>query len=244
MGKKFCFAILLLFAVTLTVGDSLFDFFGTQGETVTVPHLVGQGADSLLLPPWAEQEISYRYDAAPAGTVIDQQPTAGSVIKIPKNGRRRVTLTVSMGVKKEAIPSVIGMETRAASARLRALGFAVEIQTVAGQQADRVISVTPSEGSVAAIGETVLLTVTAGESAQAVTVPSLTGLSRATALMELFRCGLRVETVTEEDSNHPSGTVIRQSPTAGSLVAPDTPIKLTVSNGALLEESEEMKTPS
>ena len=64
---------------------------------------------------------------------------------------------------------------------------------------------------------------------QTVTVPDLMGLSRSQALLEVFQSGLSVETVSDEPSDSPDGTVIRQSPTAGSLVAPNTKIKLTVS---------------
>lgn len=232
MGKRFFFALLFFFAVGWTVSDSLFGFTADYGSLVTVPNLCGQREAELPLPDWAVAETSYRYDAnAPAGTVIAQTPPAGSEWKISAGGKRTISLTVSLGREEKTVPEVLGMDVREATAALRDLGFAVREERVAGGARGEVIGVSPTTGSPLAVGETVTLTVCEGEAAQTVTVPNLIGLSRSHALIELFRCGLSVDTVAEETSDAPEGSVIRQSPTAGSTVAPNTKIRITVSRG-------------
>ena len=237
MGKKFCFSLLLLFAVTFTVADSLFGFFSPYGETVTVPNFEGRLDSEISLPFWAEPETVYQYHPdAPVGTVLQQSPPPESRVKIPTNGKRRLTLTVSLGAERVSVPDVVGQDARTASAILRELGFSVTQQPVEGGTAGMVVNVLPTVGSSLEAGTEVVLSVSQGTPTKTVTVPNLIGLSRSMALIELFRYDLSVGTVTEEPSDSPSGTVIRQSPSAGSLVAPQTRLNLTVSQEKLPSE--------
>ncbi len=232
MGKRFFFALLFFFAMSWTVSDSLFGFTVDYGRVVTVPDVCGQRESELSLPDWAEVETSYRYDTQiPAGVVISQSPQAGNEWKITQGIKRTLTLTVSLGTEEKTVPDVVGKNVREATSILRDLGFAVHESRIPGGTLGEVIGVSPTVGSPLSVGETVTLTVSDGESAQTVTVPNLVGLSRGHALIELFRYGLGVETVAEEYSDAPEGTVIRQSPTAGSAVAPGTKLRITVSQG-------------
>ena len=232
MGKRFFFALLFFFAMSWTVTDTLFGFTADYGKTVIVPNVCGQRESNLSLPDWAEAASTYRYDAnTPAGISLSQSPEAGREWKIAKGQKRILTLTVSLGTENKTIPPIIGKNVREATAILRDMGFAVREERVSGGTPGEVIGVTPAEGSTLSVGETVTLTVCEGVAAKTVTVPNLTGLSRSHALIELFRAELSVDTVTEESSDAPEGTVIRQSPTAGSTVAPGTKMRITVSRG-------------
>ena len=107
MGKKFCFALLFLFAVTFATADSLFGFLRSDGFYVTVPNLCGQRESLMELPDWASVETAYRYnDQIPAGVVMEQTPEAGSRLKIGENQTRPLTLTISLGTEKKTIPRV------------------------------------------------------------------------------------------------------------------------------------------
>lgn len=241
MGKKFFFSILLFFSLCFTVADSLFGFTLPTGEYVTVPNFCGQRESLLELPDWAEGETSYRYDTnTPAGIVIAQSPAAGSQLKADKTNPRTLTLTVSLGAEEKSVPNVLGQNVREATALLRDCGFAVSQKQAEGGSAGEVIAVFPAVGTSLGVGETVWITVSQCEPAQTVTVPNLTGLSRSSALVELFRQGFSVGEVAEEISDAPEGTVIRQSPAAGSLVAPETKIKLTVSASREASSPEEL----
>lgn len=240
MGKKVCFAVLLFFALSFTVTDSLFGFMETGGNYVSVPDFCGQREQDVKLPDWAELETSYRYDKnTPVGVVIEQKPSAGSELKVGKDKHRTVTLTVSLGTEEKEIPNVLGHDIREAAAVLRDSGFIVNEVSHKGGNKGEVIDISPEAGTKTDVGSTVIVTYSEGTPAETVTVPNLEGLSRGMALIELFRCDLTVGEVVEEPSDTPAGTVIRQSPAAGSLVAPQTKIKLTVSQGNE-EESENL----
>ena len=233
MGKKFCFALLFLFAISFTVADSLFGFLRSDGVYAIVPDLCDQSESLLEIPQWAVTETTYRYsDLTPAGMVMSQTPPRGSRIKIKDGARRIISLTVSLGAEKKTIPNVLGQDVRVASATLRDHGFSVKTIYTSAGVADRVTAISPDVGTTLPVGSEITLTVSKGESHQTVTVPDLTGISRSQALLELFRCGLTVGNVTEEASEAPEDTVIRQSPSAGSLVAPNTKINLTISQGS------------
>ena len=232
MGKKFCFALLFLFAISFTVADSLFGILKADGVYVTVPDLCGKQESQLDLPQWAMIETAYRYsDQAPVGVVMQQSPEAGHQLKVGRNKKRMLTLTVSLGAETKTVPNVLGQDVRLAAATLREHGFSVVTVQKTGGKEGEVVAIYPNVGTALPAGGEVTLTVSQGTPAQTVTVPDLTGLSRSTALLELFRCGLSVGEVIEELSDAPEGTVIRQSPSAGSIVAPNTKLKLTVSQG-------------
>jgi hypothetical protein len=67
-------------------------------------------------------------------------------------------------------------------------------------------------------------------SPQTVALPDLVGLDVANAKSTLDRLGLDVET-SKESSADPYGTISRQSPTAGTIVAPGDTVQLVVSVG-------------
>ena len=230
MGKKFCFALLFFFAITFTVADSMFGFLQSDGIYVTVPDFCGQMESLLEVPQWATTETTYQYsDQTPAGVVMSQAPLGGSQLKIKDGNHRTLSLTVSLGTEEKTIPDVLGQDVRVASATLRDHGFSVKTIYTSAGVADRVIAISPDVGTALPVGSEITITVSKGEPLQTVTVPDLTGVSRSQALMELFRHGLGIGSVTEEYSDAPNDTVIRQSPSAGSLVAPNTKINLTVS---------------
>ncbi len=230
MGKKLLFSILLLAALSFVTADSLFGILKPGGTSVTIPDYCGAQEDTIVPPEWMQLKTDYRYDPGiPAGTVISQVPAGGTVRKISEKRSCEVTLTVSLGTESREVPAVTGQDVREASAELRRQGFSVREEPVYGGTEGRVQRTDPPAGSRMSIGGTVTVYVGAGENAEAVTVPDLTGLSRGNALLQIFLSGLSAGEVTEEASELPEGTVIRHSPAAGSLVPPGTKIKLVIS---------------
>ena len=221
--------------VAAVLADGLLGFSLGRGESVTVPDLRGIREADADLPPWATLKTAYRYSDVPAGTVLEQSPAPGSTVKVSDRRPCVLTLTVSLGAEKKAVPNIVGMDARVAAATLRDHGFTAKELRVPGGVANRVLSCSPAPGTPLTVGDTVTVTVADGTAPETVTLPSLVGLSRSSALMELFRLELSVEEVTEEDSDAPVGTVIRQSPPAGSILAKGTAIRLTVSRGIASE---------
>ncbi len=225
------FAFALLLAVSWIALDSL-SLTPVEEQVVEVPNYCGLVAVELTPLSWLEIETEYRYDSSlPAGTVLSQMPEGGSLCKLSeRHPVCEMTLVVSLGVESPILPELVGEDARVATAALRELGFSVHIQEVhAARPAGEVLSLSPSPGSALPRGSVVTLTVSIGEQIGMVTVPNLKGLSRAEALMQLWRTGLSVGEVVEEASTAPPGTIIRQSHPAGCRVSAGTPVTLYAS---------------
>ena len=230
MWKRVIFAAALLVGIGFVTGDALFGFLRDRGETVSVPSFCGEREESLSLPEWAEVEIAYRYhDEAEVGVVIAQEPTAGSLKKISNEHKCKITLTVSMGRETVVLPEVAGKTAAEAAATLRNLGFSVTEVTVRGEASGRVARTNPAAGAILEKGAEITLYVYKAESAESIAVPDLTGLTRENALLQLYLAGLRAGDVREEESEAFDGTVIRQSPTAGSYVAKGARVGIVIS---------------
>jgi eukaryotic-like serine/threonine-protein kinase len=140
-------------AVTLTVssGPKLVKvpvLVGTQ-RAVAVQQIRGRG-----LVPSVEEEES----ASPAGQVVRQSPSAGREIESGST----VSIVVSKGEKKIAVPSVIGELRSEAVTSLREAGLSPVVQeqeTESSSQAGRVVDQFPPAGSKVAKGAEVTVAV-------------------------------------------------------------------------------------
>ena len=88
----------------------------------------------------------------------------------------------------------------------------------------------PASGDKAKTGDTVTVYVSSG--AKKITVPQLLDNTESYAEQALTSAGLSLGSVTEEYSDKPEGTVIKQSINAGSSVSADTKIDIVVSKGS------------
>lgn len=215
-AKGTVFALLLLCAVSWCTADDLLGLTLKPEVPIAVPDLVGRNEERAAEYDWIAAVSSYRYDSAPAGTVLAQNPVAGSLRKPSGRGTVTVRLTVSLGPARAEIPDLSGADAHEAAATLRGLGLAVEEVRLPGGDAGRVARTEPAAGREAGAGETVRLYVYAGDNAKTVAVPDLRGMTRGAALLTLFRAGL---SVSEDASSAGIGSVVlSQSPAAGSIV--------------------------
>ena len=86
----------------------------------------------------------------------------------------------------------------------------------------------PSGGSTATHGSTVVIVVSSGP--KLTKVPVLVGTQRRVAVQQIRGRGL-VPSVSEEDSDSAAGEVISQAPSAGSEVEPGSTVAIVVSSG-------------
>lgn len=100
----------------------------------------------------------------------------------------------------------------------------------------------PSSGETVEGGTTVILYVSRSEVAKESQVPSLTGKTIEEARNEVKGLNLSIRTV-EQPSEQPEGTVLSQSPDAGTNVRKSSVITLVVSTG-IPEAAVEPETPS
>jgi eukaryotic-like serine/threonine-protein kinase len=159
--------------------------------------------------------------------VLAQDPAPTG--RIVKGGT--VTLVLSLGPERYAVPDVIGKAYDVAVVALE--NAKLEIQRGPDAFSDdipagSVLTVNPKEGTVVKPGARVSVVVSKGKAP--ITVPYVVGKQITEARQVLAELGLRpVEEY--KDSDKPQGTVIAQQPGDGTGVDTGAEIKLQVSNG-------------
>jgi hypothetical protein len=199
-----------------------------------VPSVVGQPQASaeaaLVAASLSVGTVSFVNSfTVPEGRVISQSPVAGSVVDAGSG----VDLVVSLGPPMVTVPDVVGQPRASAESALVAASLSVGTVTFELHftvPEGSVISQSPLAGSVVIEGSPVALVVSLGP--PMVTVPDVVGQPQASAESALVAASLSVGTVTEENSfTVPVGSVISQSPAAGSVVIEGSPVALVVSLG-------------
>jgi serine/threonine-protein kinase len=189
---------------------------------------------------------SYVNRSVPRNTVLEQDPLPGSADEDCSFltffcSKPTVDLTISAGPGQGQVPSTAGLTEAAATKRVEAAEFEVEVERVNSESVEEglVIRSEPGGGNTATRGSTVTLFVSRGP--KLVKVPVLVGAQRETAVQRLRSHGLEAS-ISEEESSEPKGRVIRQSPDAGSRVEPGSTVAIVVSKGE--EAEEEAKVPN
>ncbi len=158
-------------------------------------------------------KLQEKYDDAPRGTVLGQQPPASTTLPV----RSTVVLVVSKGARPVDVPDVVSMNVDDAT---RALGDR-KLKLVVGERdpsnqiaADVVTSQSPQAGSPVDPGSTVSVAISTGP--QKLTIPDLGGKVAADAASAATAAGFSVEVEYVVDPNTTQGTVMKQSPDPGS----------------------------
>src|SRR4051812_19172346 len=198
------------------------------GKKVQVPSVVklnSSSAAAVLHRAGLEVEIDNVNSDAPRGTVISQNPVAGTRVKDGST----VALSVSEGPGAKQVPDVEGLGRHAARRDLTDAGFKVSEKHEQSEDVakDRVIRSNPSAGSQLDLGSTVTIIVSTGP--PQVEVPNVVGQQLDDARSSLGDAGFRV-TVTQQPSDQDPGTVLAQSPAGGSETDKGSSIALTVAS--------------
>jgi beta-lactam-binding protein with PASTA domain len=139
-----------------------------------------------------------------------------------------ITITVSSGPQKIAVPAVVGKQRDEATTLLQAAGFTV---ATTNQQSNKppntVLAQTPAGGSQAAKGSAVVLTL--AQPFQQATVPDVTGQNVADAFNALSAAGFS-PTTTSQPVTDPAqdGVVLSQRPTAGRKAKKGSKVTLVI----------------
>lgn len=191
-----------------------------------LPNLIGQSErDAELLLGNHGISVSIREledDTVPKGQVIQTLPKAGTMLREGD----QVILQISKGSAHLTIsvPSLLGLTEAQANTLLRTKGFSVgkiSYQT-SSRPAGIVISQAPSASSEVREGAEISYTVSLGPNTALRTVPNLCGLSYADAVARLREYGLVVGGLTSVQNPAPRGTVIEQTPPAGTPITSTT----------------------
>jgi len=199
----------------------------SPSATVTVPSVAGQSeaaASAALRRAGLVPVPALTASSSPSGVVIGETPSAGSAV----GKGTHVTISVSTGPGSSALPDVADLTAPQATAKLKGAGFkpATETQPSATVPAGRVISTEPAAETEVRAGGSVKVLVSSGPAPAS--VPDVVGQSRTAAEATLTNAKLSVGAVTQQTSEQSPGTVLEQSPAAGSSLADGEKVNLTV----------------
>jgi eukaryotic-like serine/threonine-protein kinase len=156
--------------------------------------------------------VERAFSEQPAGIVVGQSPKTGKLAVGSK-----VSLVVSKGPEVVSVPSVAGMTPGEAKDQLRAAGFVVDTSTDFSDTVEKglVVGTTPTGGSEAAEGSSVVIIVSAGPRYKELTMPDVRTMSVDAATAQLEGLGLIVNVV----QSCGGGTVVQETdPIAGTTV--------------------------
>jgi serine/threonine-protein kinase len=225
--------IILLALILLALAGVLVYFLLLNGESTPralVPSVIGKKeskATAILEAAGFKVSTSaVPRGNTPAGTVFEQDPTAGS--RAPTDST--VKITVSVGLGKAKVPDVVGSELAEARKELEDAGFRT---SVTEQHSDRVrkgivIGTDPPAGTHLERKQTITIRVSSGP--RLVEVPSVVGLGQGEAEGAIRQAGL-VPRVHQQESTQPKGQVIDQIPDGGSSAQRGDSVTIVVSRG-------------
>lgn len=234
-GKLFWAAVVVLLALLVyglyLLGVSL-GVFGAPRE-VRLPNVVGRpfepDARLQLESLGLEVVASYRPSApGDKGRVLSQDPPAGSLVP----PRSQVRLVVGEGPGMGVVPDLVGKTRADAERAIQEAGFVLgEVTERFDPEAPEgtVLEQDPPGGRQTTRGTPISLVVSAGP--EKVEVPDVVGTSREQAARLLAAAGLALGNVREEASARAAGTVIAQSPGAGTEAKKGSRVDIVVSSG-------------
>ena len=211
-------------------------------QLIAVPALIGltEAQAGRALRRNGLRPLTVRVPSSePRGTVVDQNPVAGS--RAPRGSTVRVnvssgapapgstqTVPTTTTTGQSTVPNVVGMRDTAALSRLQGAGFQVSSTSVSSSRpAGTVLTQTPAGGTVARRGSKVAITVSGGP--QVRTVSNVVGETEASARRMLRDAGFTARTVDRAVTD-PSrdGIVLEQDPRAGTRVQGTTEVLIFV----------------
>lgn len=219
-------AAILIYLIFTNSSNLLF----SNRNDVTLISFIGMTEDEFraseynsLLKLQKEEE----YSDEPAGTIVKQNPKAGRTVK----EGQKITLTVSLGTQYITIPETKNMVAEDAEQTLKDMGLRVTKKPMvdATVAPGAVIYTQPAAGETVTGDSMVIVYVSRQDKDKTQPVPSLTGRMLEDARNEIK--GKFSVRVVEQASEQPAGTVLSQSPAAGSEARITSAITLVVSTG-------------
>ncbi len=170
----------------------------------------------------------YTSDIEP-NIVLDQHPKPGAIVK----KGRTVRLKISQADKLVLVPNIVGQSQRSAELLLNKVGLkigAISKEYSASHPNGVVVNQIPDSTITLPKGYSVRVIISKGRSPNDIQVPSLFGLSKEAAELELRKIGLRISKVHyKQNVDLIPYTVLDQSIKAGTILENSQGIDITVS---------------
>ena len=239
--KKFKFGLVLILLLGFFTGFFLsFGKFWSSVE-ITVPDVTGKQltlARQILEDQHLRVTVAETFDASvPVGVVVSQTPEAGTKVK----EERSITIYVSKGGEEMEMPNLRGLKQSDAINKLQQMGLRLgsAYETFSDEDSGTVISQDPRSGTRISKGQSVDITVSKGQKVKKISIPDVKGVSSDRARTMIEGSGLKVGSISEEASTQAAGTVVSQSPSAGSEADSGSTVRLVVSSGKKSSGSKE-----
>ncbi|OSP43328.1 serine/threonine protein kinase, partial [Streptomyces sp. 13-12-16] len=201
---------------------------GVGNDTVAAPNFVGETrADAEKLAVNGDLKLTFKEEPCEnqsKGKICDQDPDAGT--KVEKDST--VTLTVSTGAPKVAVPDVQGLTYEKAKSQLEEKGFVVEQETEVSDQTPGVVIGQDPEGDTdQEKGSTITLTV--AKEADKATVPDVTNRTCDEAKTQMTANEL-VGNCVQVETDNPAlvDKVIGTDPVQGTQLAKNSPVTIQI----------------
>jgi beta-lactam-binding protein with PASTA domain len=201
-----------------------------HGREVSMPNLVGKGlteASNDLRSRGLILRVADRvYSEQAINTVVRQTPSPGMLMKISQQAH----VVLSLGQRALQIPSLEGASLRVSRIELLRGGLQVgEVSTLslADVPADTVVLQSPKPGAGAATPRVDVL-ISQGAREEAYVMPHLIGMNVADAVRKLEIVSIKRRLNTLSAPQWPHGTVVDQTPTAGSRIPLSATAELTI----------------
>ncbi len=219
--KKIIIFLIAFFAIVILLNNLILPWYVSEPEE-KVPGVVGMKIEeamkllqgSRLEPIIADTSFNSKY---PKGTVMFQRPLTGDTVKI----NRRVYLFVSGGEPVVLVPSLVGESVREAKFSLERLGLKLgDIQEMPSTNpANMIFDQQFAKGTPLKKGDSVGVTISAGENFGKIAVPDLIGKSLSGAEKILADSLLKVGKINFQQSfSLLPNTVLDQYPSKGTKV--------------------------
>ena len=213
--------------VLLALSIGVVSIYQSVTDSAVAPDLVGLSVEEAQMMVKREglnwQQTEIYHDKIPSGTVISQTPEAEADMRKGDS----VVVAVSLGPTRLLTPDVTGLTRVEASAKLKDKGLSMVVfKTPSTEPLDTVIAQNPLKNEPCVQGQEIEVTVSGGSTL----VPDLTGQLYDAALQLLKENNLTSGKVEYGDapSDDKIGTVLAQSPAAGTMAVLDTQVTLTV----------------
>ncbi|MBR3604294.1 MAG: PASTA domain-containing protein [Elusimicrobiaceae bacterium] len=203
-------------------------------QEVQVPDItqkpVTTALDSLATVNLALKQAGLEFaEGVPPGSVLRQIPSAGSTVR----EGRVIRVWISQGDEMVFVPSVEGLDLRAAQLAIRQAGLQVEkVENAFSLTVEKglIISQKPKADSMLTRGDKVLLTLSNGQPpASVILVPDFRNKKLANATLWASTQNINLTVKEDPKSPFPYGTIASQYPLADSQISTGSSLEVTVS---------------
>ncbi len=210
-------------------------------EEVQVPDItkkpVTTALNSLASVNLAMKQAGVEFaDNVPPGSVLRQIPSAGSTVR----EGRVIRVWISQGDEMVFVPTVEGLDLRAAQLAIRQAGLQVEkVENAYSLTVEKglIIAQKPKADSMLTRGDKVTLTLSNGQPpASVILVPDFRNKKLPEATLWASQQNMNLIVKEDPNSAFPYGMIAEQYPAADSQVAPGSPLEITVSRREASED--------